>query len=92
MTFALVYLGAWAVTTAIAFIASRRLADGWTSPLSSFCLSLLAGMVWPLMIIGAVEFSSVAVYSSANSRYQHREVPDSWMTAGAFDNVVVPLR
>ncbi len=92
LTFALAHLGAWAMTSLVAFAPSRRLADGSTTPLSSLCFSLLAGLVWPLLIVGVAEFGSVAVYSTANSRHHHREIPDSWLTVGAFDHVVVLLR
>ncbi|MCW2729465.1 MAG: hypothetical protein JWR13_281 [Mycobacterium sp.] len=92
LTFELVYLGGWVVTTLATYVASRRLADGSTTPLNSLCFSLLAGLLWPLMIIGVVEFSSVAVYSTAKSRRHDPDVPDSWLRVEDFDQVVVPLR
>jgi hypothetical protein len=92
LTFALVYLGGWVLTSLVTYVASRRLADGPTTPLSSLCFSLLAGMVWPLVIVGVVELSSMAVYSTAKSWRHSTEVPESWLRVGAFDNVVVPLR
>jgi hypothetical protein len=91
-TFALVYLGGWAVTTAITYVASRRLADAPTTARSSFGFSLLAGLLWPLMIIGVVELSSVVVYAAASSWRHGADVPDSWLRADAFDDVVIPLR
>jgi hypothetical protein len=92
LTFALVYLGAGMVTALVTYAASRRLADGSTTPLSSFCFSVLAGVVWPLMIVGVVELSSVAVYSTAKSRRHDPEVPESWLRVEATDRVVLPLR
>ena len=91
-TFALVYLGGWVATTLATYVASRRLADGSTTLLSALCYSLLAGMMWPFLIVGVVEFSSVAMYSTATSRRDHPEVPESWLRVGATDRVVVPLR
>jgi hypothetical protein len=84
-TFALAYLGGWVLTTLVAFVASRRLADRPTTALCSFGFSLLAGMVWPLMILGLAEFSSVAAYSTALSRRHARDVPESWLRVGALD-------
>jgi hypothetical protein len=91
LTFELVYVGGWMVTTLATYVAGRRLADGSTTPLSSLCFSLLAGLLWPLMIVGVIEFSSVAVYSTATSRRHDPEVPDSWLRVGDLDQVVVPL-
>ncbi len=91
-TFVLVYLCGWVITTGGTYVASRRLADGPTTTRSSFAFSLLAGLVWPLMILGVVEVSSVVVYAAAKSWRHDSSVPDSWLGADAFDGVVVPLR
>lgn len=92
LTIALVYLGGWAIITLVTFVASRRLADGSTTPLSSVGFSLLAGLIWPLMVVGLVELSSVAAYSTAKSLRAHSGVPESWLSDDALDHVVVPLR
>jgi hypothetical protein len=92
LTIALVYLGGWAITTLVTLVASRRLADGSTTPLSSVGFSLLAGLIWPLMVLGLVELSSVAAYSAAMSLGTHSGIPDSWLSGEALDDVVVPLR
>jgi hypothetical protein len=92
LTFALVYLGGWVVTTLATLAAGRRLADGPTTPLSKLCVSLLAGLVWPLTIVGVVELSSVAMCSTALAWRHHPEIPNSWLGADALDHVVVPLR
>ncbi len=90
-TCALVYLGGWVITTIVTFVASQRFADGPTTTVNSLGFSLLAGLVWPLMIVGVVEFSSVVMYSSASSRRHNHGIPDSWFGADAIDGVV-PLR
>jgi hypothetical protein len=93
LTIALVYLGGWAIATLVAFVAGRRLTDGSRTPLSSVGFSLLAGLIWPLMVVGLVELSSVAAaYSTANLLRAHSGVPESWLSADALDHVVVPLR
>ncbi|MDT5339165.1 MAG: hypothetical protein QOD90_4670 [Mycobacterium sp.] len=92
LTIALVYLGGWAITMLVTFVASRRLADGSTTPLSSVGFSLLAGLIWPLMVLGLVELSSVAACSVATSLRAHSGIPDSWLSGDVLDDVVVPLR
>lgn len=67
MTWVWIYVGAWAVTTAIAFAASRRLGDRTRPLLDSFVLSVLAGALWPFLLVGAAELSSVAAYTTAET-------------------------
>lgn len=90
LTFVLLYVGGWAVTTVATFAVSRRLADEEMTPLNSLYFSLLAGLVWPLMIVGVVELSSMAVYSTAKSLRRDPGIPESWLTGDT--GVVVPLR
>jgi hypothetical protein len=80
-----IYLATWAVTTLITFVASRRLGDRTATPFSVFCVSIVAGAVWPVLLIGAVELSSLAAYSTA----------ETWLVTPDPDHVgdtVVPLR
>ena len=91
-TFLLVYAASWAVTTAGTYVASRRLAGTDMTPISSLCFSLLAGLVWPLMVVGLVELSSVAVYTTAKSMRRDAEIPDWWLGSRALSGAVVPLR
>lgn len=91
-TFLLVYAASWAVTTAGTYVASRRFAGADMTPLSSLCFSLLAGLVWPLMVAGLVELSSVAVYATAKSMRREAEIPDWWLRGCALSGAVVPLR
>jgi hypothetical protein len=88
LTFALVYSAGWVLTTIATYVASRQLADSPTTRLSSSCLSLCAGIVWPLMIVGVVELSSVAVYTTAVSWRRDHGIPESWLAAGASSEVV----
>ena len=55
------------VTTAITFYVSRRLGDRALPVRDIFAVSLLAGAVWPLLLLGIIELSSVAVYSTAET-------------------------
>lgn len=92
MTFAMVYLGGWLATTLATYVVSRRLADAPTSAVTTLCLSVLAGLVWPLVVVGLVEYGSVALYSITKAWRHDPDVPDAWLGVGAFDNVVAPLR
>lgn len=87
LTFMLVYLGGVMLTIAVTYLASRRLAGHDMTPLRSLGFSLLAGLVWPLMIVGAVELSSMAMFATATSNRHDQDVSDSWL-----GGVVVPLR
>lgn len=82
------YLIGWALSTVLICVASRRM-GGKDEPVPNrFALSAGAGALWPLLILGAVEFSSVAAASSAAS---HLESQDS-STHLLFTAPVVPLR
>jgi hypothetical protein len=51
------------VTTVIVLLASRRLMDERRPATHRLSLALIAGLLWPLLLIGLVEFSSVMLYS-----------------------------
>lgn len=86
MTWVWVYLGAWAATTMITFGVTRRLGDRTRPVRDIFTVSVLAGAVWPFLLIGVVELSSMAVYSTAETLLV---IPDPEPVAGG---VVVPIR
>jgi hypothetical protein len=69
MTWVWIYLAASAVTTAVTFVASRRLGDRSQPPriTDTIFVSVLAGALWPLLLVGVVELSSVAAYSTAEN-------------------------
>ena len=79
------YLIGWVVSTAIVFVASRRLNDPANPAPHGLALSAVAATLWPLLLLGAVEFSSVAVASSAASHLKSQPTE----LVGA---VVVPFR
>ncbi|CDQ42554.1 hypothetical protein SAMN04488581_0280 [Mycolicibacterium neoaurum] len=79
------YLIGWVVSTAIIFMASRRLNDPANPVPHGLLLSAVAGTMWPLLLLGAAEFSSVAVASSAASHLK----TETQELVGAG---VVPLR
>jgi hypothetical protein len=81
-----VYLAAWAVTTAITFLVSRWFGDRTRPDRDIFAVSLLAGAVWPFVLIGVIELSSVAIYSTAETWLSESEPED------VVGDVVVPMR
>ena len=66
MTWVWIYVAASAVTTVMAFVASRRLGDrSQPAPVMDAVLaSVLAGAFWPLLLLGVVELSSVVAYTT----------------------------
>lgn len=66
MTWVWIYVAASAVTTAMTFVASRRLGDRFQPALvmDAVFASVLAGALWPLLLLGVVELSSVAAYTT----------------------------
>ena len=66
MTWVWIYVAASAVTTAMTFVASRRLGDRSQPALvmDAVFVSVLAGALWPLLLLGVVELSSVAAYTT----------------------------
>ena len=60
------YLTVAFVTTVVVFFASQRLGDERRPALQRIALSLAAGAVWPVMLIGVVEISSFAAYAKVH--------------------------
>jgi hypothetical protein len=58
-----VYVASAIVTTVIVLLTSRRLVDEQRPATHRLSLAVAAGLVWPLLLLGVVEFGSVMVYS-----------------------------
>jgi hypothetical protein len=69
MTWVWIYVAASAVTAVITFVASRRFGDrSQPAPaMDAVFVSVLAGALWPLILLGAVELSSMAAYTTAEN-------------------------
>jgi hypothetical protein len=67
MTWVWIYVAAWAVTTAITFVAGRHLGDRTRPAVDIFVVCVLAGALWPFLLVGVVELSSVAAYTTAEN-------------------------
>lgn len=65
MAFALfiAYLTIAFATTAVVFFASSHLGDERRPALERSALSLAAGAVWPVLLLGVVELSFIAAYA-----------------------------
>lgn len=84
-TTAIAYLIGWVVGTAVVYVASRRLNDPRNPAPHVLILSAVAGALRPMLLLGAVEFSSLMACSSAAAHLKS-EAPE---LVGAG---VVPLR
>lgn len=61
------YLIGWVIGAAVVYVASRRLNDPRNPAPHILVLSAVAGALWPLLLLGAVEFSSLMACSTAAS-------------------------
>jgi hypothetical protein len=53
-------------TAVVAFVASKLLGDARRPATHRVSLSLVAGAIWPMLVLGLVELSSVAVYAKVH--------------------------
>jgi hypothetical protein len=63
-----IYLGGWVLVTLGVYGASRRWNDRDAPARHPAWVSLLAGALWPLLVVGLVELSSVIVYTKVQSK------------------------
>jgi hypothetical protein len=82
------YLIGWALSAVVIYVASRRMGTEHEPVPYQFALSAAAGALWPLLLLGAVEFSSVAAASSAASHLESLEGTQPVLVSAG----VVPLR
>lgn len=59
------YLGGWLLTSIAALLISKRAGSATSSPRHSGRLSILAGIVWPVIVCGVVELWAIAVIARA---------------------------
>jgi len=65
-TMTLVYVASAIVTTVIVLVATRPLVEG-RRPAHRLGLAMLAGLTWPVMLLGLVEFSGVIALSKVHA-------------------------
>jgi hypothetical protein len=56
-----IYLGGWLAVTCAALAAGKRLTDRESPPDHPLMVSLAAGAIWPMLVVGLVELSSIIV-------------------------------
>jgi hypothetical protein len=63
-----IYLSGWIVASLGLYAAGRRLSEERAPALNPLALSIAAGAVWPLLVVGLVELSSVVVFTRLQSK------------------------
>jgi hypothetical protein len=63
-----VYLSGWVLAVIGVYVAGRHFSDPRSPAPHPLWVSLLAGAIWPLLIVGFVEISSVIVYTKVQSK------------------------
>jgi hypothetical protein len=63
-----IYLGGWLTVSLAAIAARRRLSDSESPPDHPLLVSIAAGAVWPLLVVGLVELSSIIVFTKARPK------------------------
>lgn len=56
-----IYFCGWVVVTLGLYLAAKRLAERGTAPPPALGVSVVGGALWPLLLVGVVEASSIAV-------------------------------
>jgi hypothetical protein len=62
------YLAGVLVATLVVYAASRRLTDRRSPSAHPLVLSVVAGLMWPLLVVGFVELSSVMLYTKLHGK------------------------
>jgi nitrate/nitrite transporter NarK len=62
-TFFSIYLASAVVTTVVVFFLSTRITDRHRPAPVRLALSVAAGLLWPLVVIGLIQFGSFVAYT-----------------------------
>jgi hypothetical protein len=63
-----IYLCGGLAVTCAAYAAGRHLTDHESPPAHPLLVSLVAGAVWPLLVVGLVELSSIIVFTKVQPK------------------------
>lgn len=89
-----VYMGLSVFATVATYAVGKWMACGDVPAVASLGLSVVAGMVWPVLLVGIVELGLVAAYSTAATRLTGRlHEAGNWRRWGdPPTGIVIPLR
>jgi hypothetical protein len=68
----LVYVASAIVTAVVVFLASKWVGDELRPATHRVSLSVAAGVVWPLLLLGVFELSSYVLYTKMERRVERR--------------------
>jgi hypothetical protein len=63
-----IYLGGWLAVTCAAYAAGTRLTDRESPPGHPLMISVAAGAIWPLLLVGLVELGSIIAFTKVHSK------------------------
>ncbi|MDA4106662.1 hypothetical protein [Mycolicibacterium holsaticum] len=63
-----VYFCGWVVVTLGLYLAAKRLAERGTAPPPALGVSVIGGALWPLLLVGVVEASSIVVLTKVGGK------------------------
>ncbi|MDT7760893.1 MAG: hypothetical protein QOC63_313 [Mycobacterium sp.] len=63
-----IYVSCWLAVTVAVYAAGRRLTDPESPATHPLMVSVAAGAVWPLLVVGLVELSSIIVLTKVPSK------------------------
>jgi hypothetical protein len=66
------YLSGWVAVTFAAYAAGRHLTDRQLPASHQLMVSVAAGAIWPLLVVGLVELSSIMVFAKVQSKASSR--------------------
>jgi hypothetical protein len=64
--FIAIYLGGWILTTVVAFAGGKHLRDRRSPPLHPLLVSMVAGAIWPLILLGVAEIGAEVAYGATH--------------------------
>jgi hypothetical protein len=68
--FVYIYLASAMVAAAVVFAASNWVGDELRPPAHRLSLSVAAGLLWPLLLLGMIELSSVVIVTKVHHQHE----------------------
>jgi hypothetical protein len=70
-TLIIIYFVGWVLSSFAAYAAGKRLIDRQSPAVHPLMVSVVAGALWPLLVVGLVEMSSVMVLTKVPAKPQN---------------------